>query len=628
MPLKQDSLPKTISSSLSKARECLQDEKFIRNVYGNYDYKIVTIQDAPFVFVEETFDIYGRKHYCYKGFLINLLQTLAEDLGFTYHLYTVPDNLYGSFDNDTNRWSGIMAELVEHQADMALSAMTITPKRESYVDFTHRYLDYSISLAMKNFPSEVDRFAILRPFSSGIWLSLALAFCIISVSLYFTNNHNLNDHKECGKIQKANRLNDHTLLGSFWFVYTGSVKQSSDMILLTMSSKVLTGIWWFFMLIVLALYTATLLAYLTVEHLKKPINNFEELIDEKNGHKYNFTYGTVIHTSYFDFLKERSEKEAIEFEIQNVSSTSKTSTSIEAEMFKNVKLHSVDSAEAGFRKLISQSENENFAFLFDTAAVTYHLLNDAACQITTMQETTFHKGYGLAVPQGEHLGSNHKDLRNSLNMKILEYQYSGLFDRFERIWWDYHTPHADNCRKIKTQASAKFHLEEFSGVYVILGIGVSVGVISAIVETSKGTNVIDHVKQAKNNTKGKDKAKNSDDELDETFNQEDEFKATELVYTRENDDLFIVVKDAYDGEDIAELENPENKNQTWKMTTKRKCQGYYKKQAKKNLSQKECYYKTRYTIVPKLAYNVKKCKVGVRCYRDEVFAHETFRKRK
>lgn len=380
---------------------------------GQYDYKIVTISDPPFVIIEK--DEFNQTSY--KGFLLDLLKLLAQDLKFTYHLYQVPDQAYGSFDSVTGQWSGIVGELTSKKADFALSAMTITPLREQYIDFTHRYYDYSVSLAMKNTKVDVDRFAILRPFSGEVWLSIIIAFFVIGILLYWVNSHRITRKHETGNsVQKANRVNDTSLMGTFWFVFSGTMQQSADMVLITMSSKVLTGVWWFFIVIVLSLYTATLLAFLTVEHLKKPINSFQELVNQNPA--INFTYGTLKDTSFYDFLQEQKSAKP---------------DSIEAQMFKMVSKNSVSSVEAGYKRVTDDSQKswkdkwktksgmqDGYAFLFDTASVKYQIINDDECKITTMQATMFPKGYGLAVPPAVNESSPEAILRNQLNMKILE----------------------------------------------------------------------------------------------------------------------------------------------------------------------------------------------------------------
>ena len=48
---------------------------------------------------------------------------------FEFSIYTVPDGLYGVFDHETNQWNGIVRELIDRKADIAVAPMTINYAR-------------------------------------------------------------------------------------------------------------------------------------------------------------------------------------------------------------------------------------------------------------------------------------------------------------------------------------------------------------------------------------------------------------------------------------------------------------------------------------------------------------------
>ena len=57
------------------------------------------------------------------GFLPSTLY--AKVVEFTYTLYSVPNNLYGVYDHETKEWNGIVRELMDRKADIAVAPMTI-----------------------------------------------------------------------------------------------------------------------------------------------------------------------------------------------------------------------------------------------------------------------------------------------------------------------------------------------------------------------------------------------------------------------------------------------------------------------------------------------------------------------
>lgn len=49
----------------------------------------------------------------YEGFCIDLLNWIANQVGFQYTIRLVPDHMYGVYDPNTKEWNGIVRELIE-----------------------------------------------------------------------------------------------------------------------------------------------------------------------------------------------------------------------------------------------------------------------------------------------------------------------------------------------------------------------------------------------------------------------------------------------------------------------------------------------------------------------------------
>ncbi len=73
----------------------------------------------------------------YTGFDIELWEEIAQelDLAFTY--------------NETDL-KGIFTDLVEGNADVAFSCITVTNDREKMIDFSHHYLDSGLRILVLN----------------------------------------------------------------------------------------------------------------------------------------------------------------------------------------------------------------------------------------------------------------------------------------------------------------------------------------------------------------------------------------------------------------------------------------------------------------------------------------------
>ena len=64
------------------------------------------------------------------------------------------------------------------------------------------------------------------------------------------------------------------------------------------STRIVSGIWWFFTLILISSYTAKLTSFLTMERLKSPIDSAEDLAKQTE-----IKYGTLRGGSTMTFFK-------------------------------------------------------------------------------------------------------------------------------------------------------------------------------------------------------------------------------------------------------------------------------------------------------------------------------------
>ena len=60
---------------------------------------------------------------CFYGYSIDLLARVAADLGFRYTLYEVPDGRYGSLNEYTRQWDGMVNELIPGKNGLTVSSL-------------------------------------------------------------------------------------------------------------------------------------------------------------------------------------------------------------------------------------------------------------------------------------------------------------------------------------------------------------------------------------------------------------------------------------------------------------------------------------------------------------------------
>uniref|UniRef100_A0A3B5AQ83 Glutamate receptor n=1 Tax=Stegastes partitus TaxID=144197 RepID=A0A3B5AQ83_9TELE len=257
--------------------------------------KIVTLLEEPFVMVAE--NILGQPKR-YKGFSIDVLDALAKILGFKYDIYQVGDGKYGSA-LPNGSWNGMIGELIGKRADLAVSAITITPERESVVDFSKRYLDYSVGVLMRKSEEKINIFSLLAPFDLAVWACIAAAIPVVGIMIFLL--------RRIQAVRCQNNTGGHpppsvstSLQSAIWIVYGAFVQQGGDSILGSVALRIVMGSWWLFTLIVCSSYTANLAAYLTVSRMDNAVRSFQDLSKQ-----VDLAYGTVRDSAVYEYFRAK-----------------------------------------------------------------------------------------------------------------------------------------------------------------------------------------------------------------------------------------------------------------------------------------------------------------------------------
>lgn len=108
--------------------------------------------------------------------------------------------------------------------------MTITPDRENVVDFTTRYMDYSVGVLLRRAEKTVDMFACLAPFDLSLWACIAGTVLLVGLLVYLLNWLNP------PRLQMGS-MTSTTLYNSMWFVYGSFVQQGKEKIYISVQKR-------------------------------------------------------------------------------------------------------------------------------------------------------------------------------------------------------------------------------------------------------------------------------------------------------------------------------------------------------------------------------------------------------
>ncbi|KAM9343426.1 glutamate receptor U1 [Pholidichthys leucotaenia] len=387
---------------------------------------ITTIKDDPYAMTR------GSE---LEGYCVDLVSELSRKVGFKYKLQLVKDNRYGSLDSSGN-WNGMIGEVVRGEADLAVAPLTATAVREMHVDMTMPFMHTGISFILRK-AAEESSFSLLAPFSTDMWVGILVAFLLTGLCIFLVGRIS-----PCEWAEPDTDEHNFTLLHSFWYIIGALTLQGAGPHPKSLSGRVVSAIWWLFAVLLLACYLGNLHVALHSSTKHSAIESFEDLANQDV-----IDYGTVESGSTMFFFK---------------NSNNPVYRRIYQHMERKKSI--VRSVEEGIRR----AQEGNFAFIGE--AVSLDLSAARYCELTRSPEIISMRGYAIAAPLGSPLVKN-------LTIAILMLSESGELTYLRDKWW------ASSCLGSDgNHASEALHPQDLRCLFVLLALGLSVGLLLALLE--------------------------------------------------------------------------------------------------------------------------------------------------
>ncbi|GBP84886.1 Glutamate receptor ionotropic, kainate 2 [Eumeta japonica] len=501
--LTRDGLYKTgtwnSSEGVNYTRSYGENQRHIVEILQNKTLIVTTILSAPYCMRKEASEkLTGNAQF--EGYAIDLIHEISKILGFNYTFKLAPDGRYGSYNRETREWDGMIRELLEQRADLAIADLTITYDREQVVDFTMPFMNLGISvLYRKPIKQPPNLFSFLSPLSLDVWIYMATAYLGVSVLLFilarFTpyewhqtrsadgeNMENIFSLSNClwfaiGSLMQQScdflpkfspyewdsprtcldegpvMENQFTLLNSLWFTIGSLMQQGSDIAPKAVSTRMVAGMWWFFTLIMISSYTANLAAFLTVERMDSPIESAEDLAKQTK-----IKYGALKGGSTAAFFRDSnfSTYQRMWSFMESARPTVFTSSNKEGE------------------ERVMRGKGA-YAYLMESTTIEYVV--ERNCDLTQVGGMLDSKGYGIAMPPNS-------PYRTAISGTVLKLQEEGKLHILKTKWWK-EKRGGGSCRDETSKSPStanELGLANVGGVFVVLMGGMGVACVIAVCE--------------------------------------------------------------------------------------------------------------------------------------------------
>ncbi|XP_071568283.1 glutamate receptor ionotropic, delta-1 isoform X1 [Temnothorax nylanderi] len=220
-----------------------------------------------------------------KGYAFYLLELLSSKLNFTYTIIPPEQHVLG------NSQSGIISLLHEKKVDMAAAFLPILPELRKYCTFSTALEQSELTVLMKRPQESATGSGLLAPFDQTVWLLVLASVITVGPIIYIFATYR-------AKLWNEPDSENYSFFSCVWFVYGSLLKQGTNIIATTDSTRILFATWWIFILILTSFYTANLTAFLTRPQFTLPINNVEDIV--RKGYQWVTYKGRTL-----DFLLSR-----------------------------------------------------------------------------------------------------------------------------------------------------------------------------------------------------------------------------------------------------------------------------------------------------------------------------------
>jgi len=379
----------------------------------------------------------------FEGFCKDIIHEISKMLGFKYVFQIVGDLKHGNLDQETGEWNGMVRELLDGKADLALGDLSINYVRESAVDFTMPFLNTGISILYKK-PTrkKPSLFSFLSPLSVEVWIYMCTAYLAVSLTMFALSRISPSEWQNPHPCRQMPDIleNKFSILNSTWFAIGSLMQQGSDIMPRATSTRMVAGVWWFFTLIMISSYTANLAAFLTVAQMDSPITSVDDLAKQTK-----IKYGCLGSGSSRSFFKSSSIP--VYQRMNAFMSTTRPS------VFTKSNMEGLDRV---------QRSNGGYAYMMEATSIEY--FTERFCDVMQIGGMLDSKGYGIAMRPGS-------PYQAVLTQAVLKMQETNILLKLKTKWWKAKEP----C-KVELPATVELGIDNVGGIFVVL-IGGTVGAL-------------------------------------------------------------------------------------------------------------------------------------------------------
>lgn len=309
------------------------------------------------------------------GFSIDLWEKIADKIKIDYQYIEVPSIL------------ALLGSVKKGESEIAFSGISMTPEREKFLDYSYPVFNSGFQImVLKKFKSSFtdilySSFSIF--FSTSIFYAVFIlcAILILSAHVIWLLERNHNPHFPKKYIPGV-------CAGLWWSAVTVTTVGYGDKTPSGAVARFFALILMFSGIIILAYYTASVTATITVSELHGKINNMSDLLGKK--------VATVSKSTSDHYLSRQ-----------------------------NLTLHSFEKIEDAYHALESELVD---AIVYDSPVLLYYASHEGTGKVKVVGPVFHKEDYGIAF-------KTKSRYIEAVNQTILEFRKNGIYQRIYNKWF-------------------------------------------------------------------------------------------------------------------------------------------------------------------------------------------------
>ncbi|EZA54910.1 ObirIr93a [Ooceraea biroi] len=419
----------------------LTDVIFPHVAYGFRGIKlpIATYHNPPW----QTISLSNTGEKEYGGLVFDVVKYLGKKLNFTYSILSPMSNRTVKFTHNETQVDVILASttrkipseiidmVVAKKVLFAACAYTVNDRGRDEINFTLPIFMQTYSFLTAK-PGQLSRALLFTaPFTKETWACLAASILIIGPTLYLI--HKYSPYSRTSGLTSSWQC--------VWYVYGALLQQGGMYLPHSDSARFLVAIWWLTVMVLVATYSGSLVAFLTFPNMDTAILTVEDLI----AHKHRLTWGFPNGSFLEQYLKNaEEEKYHIMFERAIIHNASQ-------------ELEVIESVKAGKHVLIDWRSTLRFLMRTD-------MLSTEGCSFSLSTDEFMDEPIAMIISQDN-------PYTKIINAELHRMHESGLMTK----WITEQIPMKDKCSDSSVNQGVeerKVNVADMQGIFFVLFMGV------------------------------------------------------------------------------------------------------------------------------------------------------------